>query len=316
LHIISDVIDPAIEASVESVPPGRWAIGVSGGADSVALLQLLRRRRDIELHVVHLDHELRGAESAGDAAFVAELCVRWNLPATIARRRDVERDAQNLPANLSARLRSLRHALFARVASAERLRGVILAHHADDQAETVLQRLLRGSGVMGLAGMSTRARLGGVVILRPMLGFRRAALRQVLSELNAPWREDSSNDSMKYLRNRVRRLLAGRDDLTAALLKLSAESRRLRDVVRRAAPALPGKFPVGQLTRMPEIVAMEAARKWLASRGVPAGKLDRAAAARIVAMAGDAATPARITLPGGVIIARRAGFISLQGSRE
>lgn len=308
--------DSAIEAAVESVPPGRWAIGVSGGADSVAALQLLRRRRDIELHIVHLDHELRGAESAGDAAFVAELCGRWNLPVTIARRREIERDAQNLPANLSARLRSLRHALFARVAAAERTSGVILAHHADDQAETVLQRLLRGSGVMGLAGMAPRARLGEVVILRPMLGIRRAALRSILVEQTIAWREDSSNDSLKYLRNRIRRLLAGRDDLTAALLELSVESRRLRDVVRRAAPALPAKFPVSQLTRAPEILAMEAARKWLASRGVPADRLDRAAAARIVAMAADAATPARIQLPGGVIVARRAGFISVQGSRE
>src|SRR5688500_9427462 len=76
--------------AVASGPPGGWAVGVSGGADSVALLSLLRARQDLSLHVAHLDHETRGRASTDDAAFVAELAATWRLPCTVARWRDVE----------------------------------------------------------------------------------------------------------------------------------------------------------------------------------------------------------------------------------
>src|SRR3982750_439033 len=76
--------------AIATVPAGVWAVGVSGGADSVALLSLLRTRADLLLHVVHLDHETRGQDSTGDATFVADLARQWNLPCTVARWRDIE----------------------------------------------------------------------------------------------------------------------------------------------------------------------------------------------------------------------------------
>src|SRR5688500_1479814 len=169
MNTIRPVPDRALTAAIATVPPGRWAVGVSGGPDSVALLDLLRTRDDLALHVVHLDHQLRGDASAADAHFVADLAHRWNLPCTIARRDEIEPALADLPANPSARYRRLRLALFANVARAHGLSGVILAHHADDQAETVLQRLLRPSGPMGLAGMSATAHVGSLRIVRPLL---------------------------------------------------------------------------------------------------------------------------------------------------
>src|SRR4051812_40340078 len=89
-----------------TVPAGAWAVAVSSGADSVALLELLRHRPELSLHVVHLDHETRAGESAADAQFVRDLAARWDLPITTAVRSEIERDLQRFPANLSARFRA------------------------------------------------------------------------------------------------------------------------------------------------------------------------------------------------------------------
>src|SRR6266496_1788814 len=137
------MIQSALMAAIETVPAGAWSVGVSGGADSVALLHLLRQRRDLSFHVAHLDHQTRNGESATDALFVAELAGKWGVPFTIAIRSDVEDESSHLEKNLSARYRTARLEFFRRVVAQHQLRGVILAHHADDQAETVLQRLLR-----------------------------------------------------------------------------------------------------------------------------------------------------------------------------
>src|SRR5205823_4177907 len=100
-------------------------------------LALLRPRGDLRLHVVHLDHETRGGQSAEDAQFVGDLAREWGLAVTVARRGEIESAMGALPRNRSARHRALRLELFRRVVSEHKLRGVILAHHADDQAETV-----------------------------------------------------------------------------------------------------------------------------------------------------------------------------------
>src|ERR1051325_10404986 len=131
-----------LQQFVATVRPASWAIAVSGGADSVALLSLLLdRRSDLALHVVHFDHHTREGQSAQDAAFVRQLALDHGLPFSIATRDQIEPDLAArmiLPRNLSARFRALRYEWFRRVVAAANLGGVILAHHADDQAETVL----------------------------------------------------------------------------------------------------------------------------------------------------------------------------------
>lgn len=293
---------------VATVPAGPWAVGVSGGADSVALLSLLRGRRDLALHVVHLDHQTRGEASAGDAEFVRELAEKWGLPCTVARWRDVEALVRPHASNPSARFRLGRLALYRRVVEANALAGVVLAHHADDQAETVFLRLLRGSGPMGLGGMAHRSVLGGLVVRRPLLNTPRAVLREWLRCKGQAWREDESNASDKYLRNRVRRVLSLRPDLVAPLLELSAASRGLVDWVKQNAPPARGaEIDVATVRGLPALLARETARQWLANRGVPPAALASEVLDRLVQMATDAASPARQHFPGGVLVSRRGG---------
>lgn len=295
--------------AIATVPAGRWAVGVSGGADSVALLSLLRRRSDLSLHVVHLDHQTRGAASTEDAEFVRRLAAEWRLECTVALREQIEPELKSLPANPSARYRALRMELFRRVVGCQGLQGVILAHHADDQAETVLHRLVRGSGASGLSGMSGRTYLGALQILRPLLGVRREMLRDYLREIGQEWREDASNVSDAYLRNRLRRWLAGEPELHEPLIALAEACRKLRDWTGRTAPQLQDEFAVGQLSGLPCLLARESTRRWLIGRGSPPDELAESVLDRLIEMAGDAASPVRRHFPGGILIRRQAGKI-------
>jgi len=310
---------PAHSIPLAPVPAGRWAVGVSGGADSVALLLILHHRaraatNELALHVVHLDHETRGAASTGDADFVRELAGKLGLPCTVARRSEIEPAMGELPANPSARYRAARLALFRRTCDRHALDGVVLAHHADDQAETVLHRLLRGSAAAGLAGMAQRSNIAGLTILRPLLGAHRAQLRTFLRDRAQSWREDQSNSSDDYFRNRLRRLLAAHPELTNGLLDLAAACRGLRDYTRRHAPVLPHEFTPGAVRDLPPLLARESLRRWLESQGSPPDQLSRAVVDRLLLMASDAATPPRSHFPGPLLVRRKSGRIFVDRS--
>ena len=249
------MITASLKLAIEAVPAGAWAVGVSGGVDSVALLELLRSRRDLSLHVVHLDHQTRGEASDQDADFVAQLASSWGLPATIARLSELDHRSVGEHANKSARYRAARFTLFRTTAQSHRLRGVILAHHADDQAETVLQRLLRGSGASGLCGMSPEIDIGGLVVLRPLLGVPKAILRESLIERGLAWREDASNSLPNQQRNRARRLLATHPHLTPVLLELADACRAMTNWLRTQSPVLPEAFDVAALQDLPAPIA-------------------------------------------------------------
>jgi tRNA(Ile)-lysidine synthase len=282
-------------------------VGVSGGADSVALLLLLRRRPDLALTVVHLNHETRGAESDGDEAFVVDLCARLGHDVVSRRLNEIAPELNDLPNNPSARFRAARFALFREVVQRGGLRGVLLAHHADDVAETTLQRLLRGGGVRGVAALRPSATVAGVLVLRPLLRVRRDELRQFLTRQGQSWREDASNASPRYQRNRVRSLLARYPDLTSALLDLAEASAGVKDWLARYAPRPEARLPVATLSDLPPPLASEVARRWLAARGAPAAELSAAVLQRLVDMAADAASPPRQHFPGGVLVRRRGG---------
>jgi tRNA(Ile)-lysidine synthase len=303
----------SLDAAVATLPlPGRWAVGVSGGADSVALLELLVRlvrRSGTSLTVAHLDHETRAGSSAADAAFVRELAARHGLPCAAARRSEIEPAMHDLPANRSSRFRLIRLEFFRRVIAAERLDGVVLAHHADDLAETVIQRLLRGSGSAGLTGMRGDSVVSGLRIVRPLLGVRRAALRAFLVAQGVAWREDASNASVDQLRNRVRVLLASRPALTEALLEVARTSAAQMAWLRSHAPEWGDVFDLIELRGLPPPVAREAARQWLSARAGPGEEIPPAAADRLVEMATDAASPGRQHFPGNVLVRRRGGKI-------
>lgn len=301
----------ALQSAIDSVPAGTWAVGVSGGADSVALLSLLRKRSDLSLRVVHLDHQTRGGASTEDARFVEMLAKQWAIPCDVDRLDQVVPEIPDPPKNRSALFRAARLALFRRVVSVHNLAGVILAHHADDQAETILLRLLRGSSYTGLAGMSPRTTIGGLTILRPMLDVSRQALREHLRDLGQTWREDQSNLSAQYVRNRVRLVLEESGQLTQSLIELGKACDALRQWANHL-PNPPEQLPLRALQDLPSILARQQARKWLTSRGVSPKELLPAVLDRLIAMACDRATPARQQFPGGVLVRRRKGVLFIE----
>jgi len=187
-------------------------VAVSGGPDSVALLRALVELRpaDAPLIVAHLNHQLRGQESDADEAFVAELhTALLAAGATSLRLRcqriDVAAQARAQGDNLEKVARKVRYAWLAEVARQAGVGLVATAHTASDQAETVLHRLLRGTGLQGLRGIATRRTLDGQVeLVRPLLTATRAEVLTYLEEIGQPYRHDDSNFDLGRTRNRIR----------------------------------------------------------------------------------------------------------------
>ncbi len=188
----------------------RVAVAVSGGADSMALLWLLLELRSelgIVLSVAHVNHKLRGAESDEDEQFVTKLAAKHGLQLAM---RTAPVKLQG--AGIESAARRLRYEYFQELACAGRATKIATAHTLDDQAETVLLRMCRGTGIRGLAGILPRlilqseGRACGEVV-RPLLAFRRAELREYLRARGQDWREDSSNQDVAFLRNRTRQRL-------------------------------------------------------------------------------------------------------------
>jgi tRNA(Ile)-lysidine synthase len=186
-------------------PGDSLIVALSGGADSTALLDLLAHLPDfnLKLIVAHLNHGLRGAESDADEEFCRTLAETYALPFA-TQRVDVKKMAQVRRLNLEDAGRRARIEFFDALSIRQGAAAVVLAHHADDQAETVLMRLLRGSGMSGLSGMPYRNDRG---YLRPLLDVPRAEIEQYLHDRDLHWREDASNRDTAFLRNRIRHQL-------------------------------------------------------------------------------------------------------------
>jgi tRNA(Ile)-lysidine synthetase-like protein len=297
--------------SVAAVPPGRWAVGVSGGADSVALLLVLKDRPDLSLHVAHMDHQTRQGESAADARFVAELAATLKLPCAIALRSTIESAMPTLARNTAHRFRNARFEFFRQLVAKQNMQGILLAHHVDDQAETVLMRLLRGAGPTGLGGIRLKSNVHGLKIMRPLLRVDSSDLRDFLRAANQPWREDSSNLSDQYQRNVLRKWLKGRPVVRRSLLDLQARSGALRSWLESKAPVLADAFPANVLADLPLPIARRSACRWLMKQGAPANELNEKVADRLIEMASDAASPPRMDFPGQLSVRRRQGKITI-----
>lgn len=202
-------------------PPELWQdvtvlVAVSGGADSVGLLRALVAIRPPgpgRIVVAHYNHELR-KNAADDERFVGQLAQQLDLEIALGR---ASSSSLRTPARsgIEATARRHRYQFLRQTATRTGARYVVTAHTADDQAETILHRLIRGTGVSGLAGIPRTRRLSELTtIVRPMLAIRRHALREYLEVLGQVWRHDESNDDQRFTRNRIRHdllpLLAGK----------------------------------------------------------------------------------------------------------
>ena len=200
------------------VEPGdRLLIAVSGGGDSVALMRALvalggTPEWDLDLHIAHIQHHLRD-DAEADAAFVEALAAQFGMP---LHRRDVTIDTA--AGNVEAEARKLRYRALADIAGAIDADAVAAAHHADDQLETILMRLLRGAALRGLSGMAVRRRLGTGRLIRPMLDCTRSEAVGFLEQIDQPWRDDHTNTDIARWRARLRA------DVLPVLMELRADA--------------------------------------------------------------------------------------------
>lgn len=298
-----------------------WLAGISGGADSVALLHLLHRNGFRKIVVCHLNHRLRGRTSAADAHFVEKLADRLGYLCESAEA-DVRSRMKLHGESMETAARHARHEFFSKCASKFRCRRILLAHHADDQAETVLWNLLRGShGLRGMRG-EQEIHIGGkpLKIIRPLLGLRRGELVQWLRAQSLDWREDASNHEAVAIRNRLRKevfpLIAeitGRDPVAAFVR--GAEDTAQREAFEAAmldesnVEDPQGRLHLPAMRKLPPLLARLAVRNYLSGRGV--ADIDRALLERAVSLL-DPEGPPAINLPGGGRLRRRAGRLWME----
>jgi tRNA(Ile)-lysidine synthase len=298
-------------------PGDTLIIGLSGGADSTALLDLLANLHSFPLQLVaaHLNHCLRGTESDGDEEFCRHLAEHYAIPFE-TRRVDAKALAKENSCNLEDAGRRARIGFFDELSLRWKAQAVVLAHHADDQAETFLMRLLRGSGMSGLSCMAHSNNRG---YLRPLLGISRAEIEQYLAERGLSWREDSSNQDQSFLRNRIRHELlplleqynpAIRNCLTTTADLLSAESnlldeqaREITDTICRSSSGGP-ILSLATFTILPLAMQRRIVRRII---GRACGNLDHFGSSHIDAvcrLATSTRPNARLNLPLGVVVSR------------
>jgi len=178
---------------------GRVLLAVSGGIDSMVMLHLFRQT-DIPFLVAHCNFRLRGRESDGDERFVKDYCKTWKIPFA-SRKFQTERHAKRNKVSVQMAARALRYAFFSELADREGCVRTATAHNLDDVAETMLLNLVRGTGTAGLHGIAPR----NGTLIRPLLFATRDRIRSFARKDKLPWREDSSNASEKYVRNKLRK---------------------------------------------------------------------------------------------------------------
>jgi tRNA(Ile)-lysidine synthase len=199
---------------LQSEKLARWSdagilLAISGGADSTAMLRCFvtytqTRNAPVAIHVAHVNHAMRGCESDGDALFVRQLAGRFDLPYHETRL-SPEMFAVDDSGSIEAAARKLRYDFLQHISEQNSLRYVAVAHNADDQAETILHRIIRGTGIVGLAGIPPIRRLNdAVTLIRPMLTFSRRQILAYLDAIQQPFCIDSTNAESQYTRNKIR----------------------------------------------------------------------------------------------------------------
>lgn len=333
---------PALVAAQKragTIPAGPGVVAISGGPDSVALAHLLGgllvEGQIPRLLLAHVNHQLRGADSDADEAFVLGLPAAWGADAarlTVRSLRiETARHAAETHDNLEATARAERYRWLAEVAQAEGAAWVAAGHTADDQAETVLFRLLRGSGLQGLGGMAPcRALAEGVVLIRPLLDVPRAEILRYLSERGLSAREDTSNRDERFTRNRLRHellpMLRERYNpaVASVLCRLAEQARAVQsDLDLRAAELLNVAelpragavlvFRAEALRAAPAYLAAEALRQAWRREGWPLDAMGYAEWRRLLDVAHG--TPPAWDFPGRMR-ARRVGAVVQVGHAD
>ncbi|NLX23731.1 MAG: tRNA lysidine(34) synthetase TilS [Phycisphaerae bacterium] len=311
-------------------------IGVSGGPDSVALLHLfcwLNQQPDwrVPLRVAHLNHQLRGTDADEDARFVADLCDSLRIPCDIGTA-DVTTRARQAGLSNEHAGRQCRFEFFERLCLKHAIHTVALAHHADDNAETILHRIIRGTGIRGLAGIRPTRKLredSEIRVIRPLLAIRRTHIEAYLKECGLTFRTDASNHSPTYTRNRLRHdvlpLLRERfnPQIEDALLRLAEQARDidayLAETGERAINTLIVEHDDHQLVlhcppllRKPRVIQTQLIRKAILLMGSPEGELTYAHLNAVADLAAGQDGSKSLDLPAGLRVSRRYSQLVLE----
>ncbi len=299
-------------------PRRKYLIGVSGGRDSMALLHGLRALGFRHLVVCHLDHGLRGEESRQDARLVEKTARKLGCR-YLGEEAQADIEARERGMSLETAARHVRHEFFARCVRAEQCHDIFIAHHADDQIETVFLNLLRGTGSAGLGGMraQTPLRVGKVELIlhRPMLGIRREIISGYVSSRRIPFREDESNLDTEHTRNRLRQQALPRlrklfgDTIDSAVLRTSIILQEEDAWMQSLVPAPSESLSCESLRAMPIALRRRTVLRWLREQMVPEpGFTETERVLSLLNIEG----PAKVNLPGGWHARRRNKLIFLE----
>jgi len=304
MNALSQKVQKAISTG-RLIPSGSHIlVGVSGGADSVALLHTLQRIKSeslkaeklkspifkseihkFEISVFHLNHSIR-TEAADDARFVEKLCNKLNIPFYTATA-DVPKIAASTGVSLEMAARDARYRLFKETAENIGAICVATAHTLDDQAETLLLKLCRGAGSAGLDGIADSTEIHGLKVIRPMLTASRRDVENFLKENNISWREDATNSDTQLKRNYIRHeilplleqnLNPRVKEALARTCSIMSEDNRFMEqqalqAFNAAAENSPAKLNVKTLQQMPPAIRRRVLRQWLIKNGFTANKM-------------------------------------------
>jgi tRNA(Ile)-lysidine synthase len=305
----------------QPAPDRRYLVGVSGGRDSVALLDWLIARDYKMLIVCHFNHQLRGRASDADAKFVEKLAAKYDV--------DLEIGAVNVRAlaakqkmSIETAARQARYNFFAQAAKKRRAQTIFLAHHADDLVETFLINLFRGSGTTGLAGMRevSKRRVKDVylTIVRPFLGIWRGEIDAYIKKHRLKFREDASNKDLASLRNRIRRRIIPhlektvgrniRQSIWRAAMIAAEEENWIEDQLPNATGV---DLEVADLSDLPVALQRREILKWLRARQI--SNVGFEVVESIRSMLNPDSRVAKVNLPQDRHVRRRAGRIFIEG---
>lgn len=303
-------------------PAEHLLVAFSGGRDSVSLVEALLEGGFKELTLTHLDHSLR-PESVAETDWVKDFARARNLN-VVTERISIGDLAVEQGKGLEETARNARYTFFANVARERAVSKIVLAHHADDQIETLTFRLLRGSGLGGLSAMAPKSErhCEGVTLtlLRPMLGIWRSEIDSFIKKRDLAFLEDPSNAKHDFTRNRIRHMLLPemervmrrpvREVLWRTAEVLRAEAEFLAEA-EQSLGAIPEKLKVTDLKALPLALRRRRVAKWLASQGVPDISYDLVEAVSQLALR---LKPSKVNLPKGAHARRKAGWIFFEGS--
>lgn len=321
-------LEVCLQQSLDDLAVGKsLVVGVSGGADSMALLDALcrwkqRSENGVRIVVAHLNHLLRDSASDGDEDFVREAATRLGLPFEFERC-DVAAIAKSRQENLESVARECRYDFLHRVALAslsekgDEFGAVVLtAHHADDQAETFLMRLLRGSGTTGLTGIRPQRQLSGSVrLIRPLLGVDRATVLEHCRHYGIDFRIDQSNFEVDYFRNRIRHELlvdlrryngSVSEIIVRTVELLRDDEVCLQDLAReqRQRVTMGDGLAIDLLLKLPVALRRRVVRDWIAERRGGMAGMTSSHSAAIERLLERSQSGRRIELPGGLVVQR------------